>query len=69
MTEDGGFRRHRFHNPEAEKLRIRYLYRVEVLRGRMRLPVQALRSLVGPDCAYHLYRLPGQAGRGSKGRI
>jgi hypothetical protein len=69
MTEDSGLRRHRFHNPEAERLRIRYLYRAEVLRGRLRLPVHALRALVGPDCAYHLYRLPERAGRERKGRI
>jgi hypothetical protein len=69
MTGDMGSRRHRFRNPEAEKLRIRYLYRAEVLRGRLLLPVHALRALVGPDCAYHRYRLSERAGRGRKGRI
>jgi hypothetical protein len=66
MTGGGGSRRPRFHNPEAEKLRIRYFYRTEVLRGRLRLPAHALRSLVGPDCAYHLYRLPERARLGRK---
>ncbi len=46
-----------FVNPRAEELRIRYLYRDLILRGRLRLPPQAAVPLVGPDCAYHLYRL------------
>jgi len=43
-------------NPRAEEVRIRYLYRTLVLKGRLRLPPEAARALVGPDCAYHLYR-------------
>jgi len=55
-----------FENPRAEEVRLRYLYRGLVLRGRLRLPPEAAVALVGPDCAYHLYRsLPIPAGRPS----
>lgn len=43
-------------NREAEEARIRYLYRDLVLRGKIRLPLDAAKRLIGPDCAYHLYR-------------
>jgi hypothetical protein len=42
-------------NPKAEEIRIRYLYRTLILRGQLQLPLQTAISLVGPDCAYHLY--------------
>ena len=42
--------------PQAEEARIRYLYRQLILRGQLRLPHHAAVKLVGPDCAYHLYR-------------
>jgi|GEM_PF-1444270 hypothetical protein len=38
-----------------EEIRLRYLYRRIVLSGKVRLPLEAARRLVGPDCAYHLY--------------
>jgi hypothetical protein len=38
-----------------EALRILSRYRRMVLLGRARLPLDAARRLVGPDCAYHLY--------------
>ncbi len=40
---------------ELEALRILALYKRLVLLGRARVPLAAGRSLVGPDCAYHLY--------------
>jgi hypothetical protein len=40
---------------KSEEIRIRYLYRDLVLRGRIKLPLEAARKIVGPDCAYHLY--------------
>jgi hypothetical protein len=47
--------------PEAEEARLRYLYRQLILRGKLRLPRHAAVKLVGPDCAYHLYRdYPGE---------
>ncbi|MDW7711132.1 MAG: hypothetical protein SCH98_11715 [Deferrisomatales bacterium] len=54
-----------FENPRAEEARLRHLYRTLVLRGRLRLPAEAARPLVGPDCAYHLYRSesPGPGSR------
>ncbi len=39
----------------SEEIRIRYKYRDLILRGRVRLPLDAARKIVGPDCAYHLY--------------
>ncbi len=38
-----------------EAQRILGLYKRLVLLGKARLPLEAGRSLVGPDCAYHLY--------------
>jgi hypothetical protein len=42
-------------NGKAEAIRVRYLYRDMILRGKMKLSVEAARKIVGPDCAYHLY--------------
>jgi len=41
----------------AEEIRLRYLYRDLILRGRVALPRRSAVKLVGPDCAYHLYRV------------
>jgi hypothetical protein len=38
-----------------EAARILGRYKRLVLLGRARLPLDAARRLVGPDCAYHLY--------------
>ncbi len=50
----------RFGNPRAERMRLRACYRDAVLRCgvRFRAPggLGAMKKLVGPDCAYHLYR-------------
>lgn len=50
----------RFQNPKAESMRLRALYRDAALRGAFRINgdgfFQAVRLLIGPDCAYHLYR-------------
>ncbi|MCK4910592.1 MAG: hypothetical protein KAR83_03070 [Thermodesulfovibrionales bacterium] len=46
---------------KAEEVRLRALYRRLAMRANRdsgsfsRLPVSALKGLVGPDCAYHLY--------------
>ena len=40
---------------KAQEIRIRYLYRDLVLRGKIRLPFESAVKFVGPDCAYHLY--------------
>lgn len=47
----------KFSNPKAEEMRLRALYREYALKGLTRLSLEALKPLVGPDCAYHLYRL------------
>jgi hypothetical protein len=39
----------------ADVSRILARYRRLVLLGKARLPLEAARKLVGPDCAYHLY--------------
>ncbi len=41
----------------SEEARIRYLYRDLVLKGKLKLPFEAAKMLIGPDCAYHLYRV------------
>jgi len=38
-----------------EEIRLRYLYRSIILRGKDQLPLEVAKKLVGPDCAYHLY--------------
>jgi len=40
---------------KAEEIRIRYLYRHLILRGKVKVSFESARRLVGPDCAYHLY--------------
>lgn len=39
----------------SEEVRLKYLYRSLVLRNKARIPLDAARKLVGPDCAFHLY--------------
>ena len=40
---------------KSEEIRIRYLYRNLILKGKLRLPLESAIKLIGPDCAYHLY--------------
>jgi len=42
-------------NRNGEEIRVRYLYRNLILKGKVHLSFEAARGLVGPDCAYHLY--------------
>lgn len=44
---------------QAEMLRKRYQYRRLILEKKVALPRQAAAGLIGPDCAYHLYRYHG----------
>jgi hypothetical protein len=63
----------RFKSPKAEEMRLRALYRGMALRGEA-LPSRtmgfaALRRLIGPDCAYHLYgrhKGPAHASHGTE---
>lgn len=40
-------------NPEA--IRLKYLYRKLLIRGKITLPIADAIKIIGPDCAYHLY--------------
>jgi hypothetical protein len=52
---------------QAETIRIQHHYKRLVLLGKIALPMAIARSLVGPDCAYHLYgRVAGARGRRSR---
>lgn len=57
-------------SPKAEEMRLRASYRDAVLRGCLSPAAggPGLRRLVGPDCAFHLYRhFSGKAPR-AKGK-
>lgn len=41
---------------KAELIRKQYQYRRLILTNKVTLPRQAAARLIGPDCAYHLYR-------------
>ncbi len=43
------------HREKSTEIRLRYLYRSLVLRGKASLSLESARGLVGPDCAYRLY--------------
>jgi len=43
-------------NEAAELARRRYRLRSQVLKGKANLPPSGAARLIGPDCAYHLYR-------------
>ena len=42
---------------ESEEIRLRYLYRNLILQGKARISLDSARRLVGPDCAFHLYKI------------
>lgn len=46
-----------FKNPKAEVIHIRGLYRKFILANKVNLPYESLKNLIGPDCAYHLYKM------------
>jgi hypothetical protein len=53
---------------DAETTRILNLYRRLVLLGKVSLPFAEARTLVGPDCAYHLYFRHASAPRRRRSR-
>ncbi|GAB4389936.1 MAG: hypothetical protein Kow0025_18560 [Thermodesulfovibrionales bacterium] len=57
----------KYANGKAEEMRLRARYRDAVLKGHLSpsAPGPGLRRLVGPDCAYHLYRHFGESPRGA----
>ncbi len=54
--------------PEAEIIRIRYLYRRKILNGELNVSHSTAKRMVGPDCAYHLYgrHTPSEEGKGKR---
>jgi hypothetical protein len=51
---------------DAQAVRILALYKRLVLLGRVRLPLEGARRLVGPDSAYHLYFRSAAARRATR---
>ena len=49
-----------------QELRLRYLYHDLVLRGKVRISLEAAQKLIGPDRAYHLYGLVRSGARGNR---
>jgi hypothetical protein len=39
----------------SEEIRLRYLYRDLILKGKADVSFESARKLIGPDCAFHLY--------------
>ncbi len=39
----------------SNDIRLRYLYRDLILRGKAQVSFESARNLIGPDCAFHLY--------------
>ena len=39
----------------SELIRKKYLYRRLIMSKKISLPLESAKSMVGPDCAYHLY--------------
>ena len=44
---------------DAEAARRKYLYRKLVINGKAKIPARLAMKMVGPDCAFHLYRNHG----------
>jgi hypothetical protein len=47
----------------SEDIRLRFLYRDLILRGKVRITRGAAKGLIGPDCAFRLYTLPARDAR------
>ncbi|MCX8084431.1 MAG: hypothetical protein N3C60_05865 [Calditerrivibrio sp.] len=41
---------------KAEEIRIKAKYKELILKGKIKLPLEAAKKLTGPDTAYHLYK-------------
>jgi hypothetical protein len=54
MSFDAGARSG-MRSSKSEDIRLRYLYRRLVMRGKAKVSLASAKQLVGPDCAYHLY--------------
>lgn len=52
---------------DAEIIKKQYYYRKLILQGRLKLPIDSAKKIVGQDNAYHLYsRLTGNKKRKKK---
>jgi hypothetical protein len=51
---------------KSEEIRLRYLYRNLILQGKTRISLEAAQRLVGPDCAFHLYKVAHWKKQGRK---
>jgi hypothetical protein len=40
---------------KSNDIRLRYLYRDLILKGKVQVSFESARKLIGPDCAFHLY--------------
>ncbi len=49
---------------DVETRRILDRYKRLILLGKLRLPLEEARRIVGPDCAYHLYFRHRRNGKG-----
>ncbi len=59
----------------SEEIRLRFLYRSMIQRGKVRISLSGALGLIGPDCAFHLYSAVAQGNsmkknqrNGGKGR-
>ena len=41
---------------KIEEMRIRYKYRELILKSKIKLPIETMKKIIGPDCGYHLYK-------------
>ncbi len=41
---------------KSEEMRIKAKYKELILKGKIKLPLDAAKKLTGPDTAYHLYK-------------
>lgn len=40
---------------KAEQMRIKYKYRMMIMKGKVWINYKGAAQLIGPDCAFHLY--------------
>lgn len=41
---------------DPEAIRRKFQYRKRILQKELQIPIGKAKKLVGPDCAYHIYR-------------
>lgn len=48
---------------KAEQMRIKYKYRMMIMKGKVWINYKGAARLIGPDCAFHLYSTIKTGGR------